>query len=239
MRKIKERTFTGVRTTEERDYEIRHRGIARKAAAEGFVLLKNEHQTLPIATDKKVALYGAGAVKTVKGGTGSGDVNERHTVSIYEGMKNAGYTITTEDWVADFENVYKAAREAWRDEIWTKCPSDKILEFFDVYSTTPFQIPAGKMPEKTDTDTAVFVLGRVAGEGADRFAKKGDYYLSDEEDAILKKITELYEHVAVLLNIGGIVDCSFLDKYEIDAVMLLSQPGMEAGNAVADVLSGK
>ena len=238
---MKERTFTGTRSNEEQAYEIEHRELARVAATEGFVLLKNEGGLLPLKSNHKVALYGSGAIKTIKGGTGSGDVNERATVTIFDGLKNAGFTVTTTDWMASYEKQYQKAREDWRDEIWSKCSGDSsdVVKFFDYYSTTKFNIPAGDMPEKTDTDTAIFVLARVAGEGADRFSEKGDYYLTEEEDAMLKRITELYSKVIVLLNTGGIVDCSFLEQYKIDSLLLISQPGMEAGNAVADVLTGK
>lgn len=116
---MKQRTFTGTRTQKMQAYEIAHREVAREAAQEGLVLLKNENQLLPLDLSKPVALYGAGAGKTIKGGTGSGDVNERYSVSIYEGMKQAGFQITTGNWIGDFAERYAAAREAWKAAIWS------------------------------------------------------------------------------------------------------------------------
>lgn len=239
--KMKPANFTGTTNPAERLYETRHRAVSRKAAAEGFVLLKNENGVLPLQKGSRIALYGAGASKTVKGGTGSGDVNERSTVSIYEGLKNAGFCITTEQWIGNFNRAYDAAREAWRDEIWKKCEglSAGDNNLFFAYSTTPFVIPAGDVPVKTDTDTAIYVLSRVAGEGADRFDREGDYRISDKEHEILKAICELYRHVIVLVNAGGLVELDFMDEFPgIEGLVQLVQPGMEGGNAVADVLAG-
>ena len=109
--KRKEMTFTGTTDPAERPYEAQHRQLARRAASEGFVLLKNENGILPFAPGKKLALYGAGASKTIKGGTGSGDVNERHSVSIREGMENAGFQVTTGEWIREFDEIYAKARE--------------------------------------------------------------------------------------------------------------------------------
>ena len=94
--------------------------MARRAAAEGIVLLKNEDHILPLKAGSKVALYGAGAGRTIKGGTGSGDVNERERVSVFQGMKNAGYEVTTESWLDSYMKIYNQAREDWKAEILKK-----------------------------------------------------------------------------------------------------------------------
>ena len=90
---LKERKFSGTTDPEVQPWELEHRKVARRAAAEGIVLLKNEDHILPLEAGSKVALYGAGAGRTIKGGTGSGDVNERECVSVFQGMKNAGFQI--------------------------------------------------------------------------------------------------------------------------------------------------
>ncbi len=95
------------------------------------------------------------------------------------------------------------------------------------------------MPDQTKTDTAIFVLSRNAGEGKDRLYQEGDYFITEKEEAILAEICRLYPHVLLALNIGGIMDLNFADKYqEIEAILYVQQPGMEGGNAVADVISG-
>ena len=238
-RVIKERSFTGTKSPEPQPYEAPHRELARKAAREGIVLLKNEGHVLPLKEGSRVALFGAGAGKTMKGGTGSGDVNEREAVSIYQGMVNAGFQITTADWVKAYDKIYDDARIAWRDEIVAKAAGN-AMKFFNVYSSIPFYPPTGPKAEKTDTDTAIYVISRIAGEGSDRFNKAGDYYLTDEEKEMLKDICENYEKVIVAVNTGGLVDLSFMDEYDnIRGLLYIVQPGMEGGNAFADVISGK
>lgn len=242
MRTIKTRHFTGTTDNTVMKRELDNRKIARRAAAEGMVLLKNEGQLLPLKEGTKVALYGVGASRTIKGGTGSGDVNERETVSIYQGMKNAGFEITTEDWIKAYDEQYQAARYTWRDEIEEKASSleDQVLGFFNVYSTTPFRMPAGAAITQTDADVAIYILSRVAGEGADRFDAEGDYYLTKEEKQQLSDICSMYKHVIVAVNTGGLADLSFMDEYSnIEALLQIVQPGMEAGNAFADIISGK
>lgn len=241
MRKIKERTFSGTTNPEVTERELKHMEVARRAAAEGMVLLKNEGHILPIAPGARIALYGSGASKTVKGGTGSGDVNERKSVSIYEGLKAAGYSIVNEDWIADYDSRYEKARMDWRDDILARTAGlEATTDFFAVYTTTPFVRPDGKDADKTEADYAFFILSRVAGEGADRFAKEGDYFLTQSEEKMLGDLCGFYENVIVVINTGGLMDLSFMDKYEnIRALLQIVQPGMEGGNAFADIISGK
>lgn len=235
--KRKETIFTGTTSQEPEAYEKIHGEIARRAAEEGIVLLKNEEHLLPLKKGSKLALFGSGASRTVKGGTGSGDVNERKSISIFEGLKDAGFVITTEKWLREYEEEYKRKRLEWKEEILEKTRSG--TDFFTAYSTSPFQVPAGLEIYTTDADVAVFVLARNAGEGADRRAEKGDYFLSDEEYMLLSDICDKYEKVILLLNSGGVVDLSFLEKLpKIQAVLTVSQPGQEGGTAVADVISG-
>ena len=244
-RVLKERTFSGTRDPKVQDWETEHRQLAKEAAAEGIVLLKNEDQLLPLKAGSKVALYGAGAGRTIKGGTGSGDVNERERVTIWQGMKNAGFEITSEDWIRSYEKIYEKARQDWKDDIVTRSGGNggNVMDFFTVYSTTPFVMPTGdpvEKPGKEKTDTAIYVLSRVAGEGADRNAAKGDYYLKEDEHQMLSDLCSYYKNVIVAVNAGGQVDLSFMDEFSnIKALLILSQPGMEGGNAFADVISGK
>ena len=116
---------------------------------------------------------------------------------------------------------------------------NESMEFVSAYFSTPFHIPAGPQVYETDTDTAIYVISRIAGEGADRMADKGDYYLDDEEEAMLSRICSLYENVLVIVNTGGVIDLSFVDTYpQIKSLLVISQPGQAGGYAVADVISG-
>ncbi len=240
---MKTRTFSGTTDPNVQPYEIEHRKVARKAAADSIVLLKNDDHLLPVSTDTPIALYGAGAGHTIKGGTGSGDVNERYSVTIYEGLKEAGYPITTENWINDYDEEFDNARNAWRNEIWTEADKQPagLLALFNVYAARPFSYPAGYTGiDKTEADIAVYVLSRVAGEGADRYDIKGDYYLSDKEAELIDHICGLYPNVVLVLNTGGQVDLSFTDQYpNIKTILQISQLGCEGGNGFADVFSGK
>ena len=247
MRVIKNvnRIYTGKKTQEISDYEIQNRRVAREAAAEGMVLLENCEHILPLQPGSKVALYGSGAVKTIKGGSGSGDVNERETISIWAGMKNAGYEIVNEDWLSEYKCLYEIEKKAWRDRILEITGNREHAAFFRTFASHPFQIPAGSVPDvetvkKYECDIAFYIISRTAGESADRKCEKGDYYLSDEELQVLDGVCKYYDNVVLVLNSGGIIDLGFKDCYSsIKAVIQMGQCGMESGNAFADVVSGK
>ncbi len=237
--RIRERKLTGVPYLERRPYETVHAQLSGQAAAAGFVLMKNEGDLLPLNREKPLALYGGGAVRMVKGGTGSGDVNERSCVSIREGLEKEGFVLTTGEWLDQYDRLYEQALQDWKAEVLKKSGGGASMEFFMAYSGTPFRRPAGGPVTKTEADTAVWVLSRSAGENRDRRAEPGDWYLSGEEETMLRDICTLYQNVVVLINTGGVVDLSFLDRYPaVRAVLYISQPGMEGGTAVAKVLDG-
>lgn len=241
-KKIKDRTLSGTVNPAISQRERAHGDIAREAAEGGIVLLKNEEEILPLRKGAKIALYGAGASKTVKGGTGSGDVNERKSISIYEGMAEAGFEITTKEWLEQFDAAYEKARIDWRDKVNEKAKDAGTNEFFDIYSRTPFVIPKCDRITKTDTELAMLVISRNAGEGADRYETEGDYYLTEEEREMLSEICELYEKLIVVVNTGGIIDLSFIEeeKYKkIAGLFYIVQPGQEGGRAFGRLLLGE
>lgn len=241
--KAKVRTFNGTTSPEVTQRETDHRKLAREAAAEGFVLLENKDHFLPLAKGSKVGLYGAGAIRTIKGGTGSGDVNERDSVNIFQGMKNAGYDVTSSEWLEDYDKCYVQARLDWKNEIFGKMGGNEE-KFFDAYSATPFFMPAGNPIDEEKAandgaDTAFFVLARIAGENKDRFDIEGDYFISKEEKAILAQVSRCYKNVVLVINTGGLMDLAFTEEFDnIRAILQYVQAGQEGGNAFADVVSG-
>ncbi len=241
-RKIKVRGYSGTQNTAEQPYEVAHRALARRAATECIVLLKNEGNVLPLAKGSKVALYGAGAGHTIKGGTGSGDVNERYSVTIAQGLANANCTITTQAWLDEYDRIFEEERLAWREVIWAKADEAEQTPtaLNDAYFSTEFIFPTGPVvTEKTEADVAIFVLARVAGEGADRHAEEGDYFFSKEEAELLASICKAYPKVVVVINGGGQVDLSPVDGFDnVAAILQISQLGCEGGNAFADVIFG-
>lgn len=223
--------------------ETNHMALSRKLAGECVVLLENEG-TLPLAKAGQAALYGNGARQTVRGGTGSGDVNTRDNVSIEQGLKNAGFTITTSAWLDRQEQKYTQARQDYLSWILTYAAQEHTNEFLAALSH-PFQVIA---PEEiteedirsSDTDTAIYVIARTSGEGADRFNQRGDYLLYAEEKAQLELLGKTYAKVVVVLNIGGIIDLSELKAIPgLSAVLLMSQLGNTGGDVLSDVLLGK
>ena len=242
---LKFRLF-GRKTDEISERELSHRTLAREVAAEGMVLLKNEG-ILPLQ-NKKTALFGAGARMTIKGGTGSGNMQERYSVNIENGLKNAGFEIASTRWLDRFDASFAAEKEAWRLDIEERIKPYKPWEvqrmFDEVIHVTPLRFPIGDelQPEDLpkDTDTAIYVIARQAGESADRRLEKGDYYLADVEEKNLRILAETYDKVLLVINCGGIVDLSILDSIpNIGAVLHFVQGGEEGGNAFADIVSGK
>jgi len=219
--------------------ELEHRAIARRIATEGIVLLAN-NGVLPLPSNARVGLYGAAARHTVMGGTGSGAVNCRPGVSVFEGLLNVGLTVTSTAWLDALDRAYEDGYRAWKQSIYDMSVPGDFMSLYTAHSSHPMPAPqAEPITREGDTDTAIYVLSRISGEGADRHPVKGDYYLSDVEEEQLREVCAAYKKVIVVLNVGGVMDLSFLDRYPIDALVLLSQAGMEGGNVLADVLTGK
>ncbi len=222
--------------------EKEHRELAYRAAVEGIVLLENDG-ALPIKPDK-IALYGAGAEKTIKGGTGSGEVNERHSVNILEGLESAGFTITTKKWIDDYNSLFKKRKENYDEEISSK------VNIFNVYNLselmkTPFRYPRGREIttddiESSETSTCIYVVARQSGEGSDRKLDENDYNLSDTERRNIEKCAKSYKNTIVVVNVGAPFDLSFIDEIQgINALIFFCQQGTEGGTAFADLISGK
>ena len=241
----KNRSYSGTTNPEITPRELEGMRIARKAAEAGIVLLKNENGVLPLKEGKRIALFGNGAGKTIKGGTGSGDVNERSSVSIKDGLDRAGFEIGTLDWIQDYDTSYINAREEWKQQIFKEAEGKDSMAFFQIYADHPFYMPDGRLVDsedvkKADADTALFVISRVAGEGADRFHSEGDYYLTKAEYRNLTFICQNFPHVILVINTGAQIDLSFTEEFpQIQGILYMVQAGMEGGNALASVISGK
>jgi beta-glucosidase len=224
----------GTTSSEESQREKDNAALSRKVAAQGMVLLENQNSVLPLKAGK-VALFGPGAEQPVKGGTGSGDVNQRYVVSVTEGLKNAGFTITSTSFLERWNEAYEKGLAE------SNSGSGASSLMSGSYMHPDEKITSAELKEaKEGTDTAVYVLTRRSGEGSDRTDTKGDYELSDTERANLEALNKNFKNVVVVLNTGGVIDTSFMEEIDgLDSLLLMSDPGMEAGNALADVLTGK
>ncbi|HCG59425.1 MAG TPA: beta-glucosidase [Lachnospiraceae bacterium] len=235
-------SHSGTKDTAITERERRNREISRRAAAESIALLKNEG-LLPFTANMRLALFGAGARHTIKGGTGSGDVNERNAVTIEEGLIRAGFSIVSTDWLSDYDARYQKARLDWRDLILGDGSEEAMAHFFENYTTHPFFMPDGRPLCEEDlagADAAVYVVSRIAGEGADRTLEPGDYYLTAQESADLQYLNAHGLPTVLVVNAGGPVQIAETAALPcVRAVLFIAQPGQEGGNALADTLSGK
>lgn len=239
---VKKWKHSGTKKHSMSDREIRNGLLSEKAAEEGIVLLKNDKKILPLNISTKIGLYGAGAGKTVKGGTGSGDVNNRSNISIYQGLKENGIQVVSEKWLANYESIYAEARRAWKEKILEEA---KFVENpFDAYAENPFAMPEGRAVTAEDTvdaQTAIYVVSRISGEGKDRRRVEGDYYLSRREREDIRFLDAQKIPTVLILNSGGPVELTdILEETEnICAVLNISQLGQRGGLALANVLLGK
>ena len=231
-----------------------HAAVTRQSAAEGMVLMKNEaspvpsrggEKPLPFTSNiKNVALYGCTSYDFIAGGTGSGNVNHAYVVSLLDGLKNGGYTVSDElktayeKYIADCKEVQKKAIE----ELAKKDKQAAMLASF-----MPGTLPAEKQftteeltAQAAQADVAIITIGRISGEFIDR--KSADFNLNASERLLIQQVCEVYhkagKQVVVLLNIGGVIETASWKDLP-DAILCAWQAGQEGGNSVVDVLSGK
>lgn len=208
--------------------------LSRKAAAEGMVLLQNNNNALPLTntTQKQVALFGNTSYDIIAGGTGSGDVNKAYTISLEQGLLNAGFTIDKN--LIDVYTAYITTEKA-------KQPKPRFFfELVPRVKEMDLELPL-LQTEADKAAAAIITIGRNAGEGADRKVDN-DFTLSDAEKNMIRQVCDAFhaknKKVIVVLNIGGVIETASWRNMP-DAIILAWQPGLEAGNAIADIISGK
>ena len=225
--------FRGYKFSNKPDLKA-HAAVARRAAGESIVLLRNEKEALPLKGNEKVALYGISAIDFVAGGTGSGDVNKAYVVNMQDAMENAGFTLDKN--LAEYYKAFIAYDKA------QTALSGTTFSWFSRRKLSEIAIPAAAIESEAQlNDVAVIVIGRNAGEGADR-RQIDDFELTNVERELLRDVSTAYhaagKKVVVVLNIGGVIETASW-KNMVDAIVLPWSPGQEGANAVADVLTGK
>src|SRR5450759_1136569 len=227
--------FKGYKYSNKPDLKA-HAEVTRQAAAEGMVLLKNDNNSLPFDnTIKNISAFGNTSYDIISGGTGSGDVNEAYTVSLIEGLQNAGYK-ANEDLATLYGNYMKL----------TKAGRPPVRGFMAMMGSKPIE----ELSLNQDiingmanvSDAAIINIGRNSGEGRDSTNAKGDFQLSDTEQQLIKNVSAAFKakgkKTIVILNVGGVIETASWRDLP-DAILLAWQAGQETGNSVADILSGK
>ncbi len=218
------------------EYEKNHLRALRKGLAECTVLLKNKGD-FPLREPGLIAAYGNGVRNTIKGGTGSGEVNSRFFINIEQGLEKAGFVLTTKEWLDAYDEVRKEAHKQFLKDL--RAEAKKLHKnVFIMGMGAVMPEPEHDLPVDAEGDTAIYVLSRISGEGSDRKAEKGDLKLSDTEIRMIREIHEKYEHFMLVINAGGPVDLSPVLK-DVDNILILSQLGVETGFALARILLGK
>lgn len=227
-----------------------HIALSKEAAGEGMVLLKNNNNLLPLKKGAKIALFGKGSFDYVKGGGGSGDVTVSYVHNLYDGLKmQNGYA-----------DIYEPAADFYREDVKLQYENGAVPGMTRE-PELPQEIVDGA---RAFTDTAVVVISRFSGEGWDRSSIEyngeynpwenelsmpkaagkifpdGDFYLTAEEKKMLSQVEEKFEKIAVVLNIGGMMDTSWIKNDDrLSSALIAWQGGMEGGLAAAEILCGK
>jgi beta-glucosidase len=216
-------------------HEQEHLNRIYSRIGECIVLLK-KNGDFPLKEACEIALYGNGGRLTVKGGTGSGEVNSRFFVNCEEGLEDRGFTILTKDWLDRYDGIRKEWKAAFVKEIKKQARQHHTMPIMEGMGKV---MPEGEyqLPIEENCETAVYVLSRISGEGNDRKAEKGDFLLTETEKKDLYILTRKYKKFLLVLNTGGPVDLSEVSF--VENILVLSQLGVETGHVLADFLLGR
>ena len=230
---VKSPRFKGYEFSNKPDLKA-HAAVTRQSAVEGMVLLEN-NGVLPLASEiSRVAVFGTTSYDFIAGGTGSGNVNRAYTVSLLEGLRNAGYAID-----AELEKTYTKYIKEETERLNPKS-DDPMAMFMPKIRAGEF-VPSARLLDKMvrANDVAIITLGRNSGEFLDR--KVADFTLTEQESGMIEAVCAAFhkagKKVVVILNIGGVIETASWKNLP-DAVLLAWQAGQEGGNSVADVLKG-
>lgn len=217
------------------EYEQQHLQALRGMLADCAVLLKT-NGAFPLEAPGPIAAYGPGVRYTVRGGTGSGEVNARRTVTVEQGLAEAGFTVTTRAWLDGYDAVRADARKKFAGEVRARARAHHTLALIESMGAVMNE-PDYALPLDGAGDTAVYVLARNSGEGADRQPIAGDILLTPSEIRDINALQAQYARFMLVLNVGGPVDLGPVAG--VENILLLSQLGSQTGTALADLLLGR
>ena len=216
-------------------YEKKHIEMIRPYLSECCVLLNNDHE-FPLDGPCRIACAGSGVVDTVKGGTGSGEVNSRYFVSVEEALVDSGFIITNRGWHDKYKVFLDDAKKKFRKDIKETAKKDKVNVLVASMGKV-LKAPEYDIELDYTADAAIYVLSRISGEGNDRVDEKGDFRLTDSEVRDILALNSAYRKFMLIINAGGPVDLS--PVMEVGNILVISQLGVETGYAVSDILLGE
>ncbi|MGO4939835.1 glycoside hydrolase family 3 protein [Fundicoccus sp. Sow4_D5] len=200
--------------------------LLRTAAAESIVLLEN-NGVLPLKSDSKVSVFGRSQLDYFYVGYGSGgEVNPPYVVNMLEGLKQKSVQLY-QPLVEVYEDYSR--HHQVDDGVWGQWP--RFLEEMPVSDELITQV-------REHSDVAILVIGRAAGEDRENILEAGSYYLTEKEEALIKKVTTQFEKVVLIINSGNVIDLAWTQVYNFSAILFAWQGGMESGHAIADILLG-
>lgn len=208
--------------------------LCRRAAAQGAVLLKNEDKILPFTAQERIAVFGRCQIEYYRSGTGSGGaVNVPYTTNLLDGLRDSGRVVVNETLVQRYtewlvEHPFDNGGGGWACEPWNQQEMPITYEI--------------AMQTAAESDKALIVIGRTAGEDKDNAVREGSYLLTREEKEMIRQVCAAFDQVVLVLNTSNIIDMSFFQEEAcrtMKAIVYAWQGGMEGGNGIADVLTGK
>ena len=217
------------------EHEAKHNAFLRENGAACTLFLKRDG-SFPLSEPCELALYGNGARQTIKGGTGSGEVNSRFFVTAEDGFREAGFTITTTEWLNGYDAVRASAYEQFVKKVRSDARAHHVLAVVEGMGRVMPE-PAYALPINGAGKVAVYVLSRISGEGSDRTPEAGDVRLTPTEIRNILVAAATYEKFLLVLNTGGPVDLSPVVK-DVKNILILSQLGVETGHILADIVLG-
>ena len=216
-------------------YETEHLNRLRAHLPDCTVLLR-KNGAFPLQKPCRLEAVGSGVRYTVKGGTGSGEVNSRYYIDIEKGLLYAGFELCNMDWSTAYAGIKQEARRQFTADIKRKA-RDQKQSVIAASMGAVMKEPEYDIPLKFNADAAIYVVSRISGEGNDRLPEKGDFKLTDSEVRDILALDEKYEKFMLVINAGGPVDLS--PVMNVGNILVLSQLGVETGSALADILLGK
>ncbi len=216
-------------------YETKHLNYVLEHAGECTVLLKKDGK-FPLVKLGEIAVFGSGARYTIKGGTGSGEVNTRVSYTIEQGLEKAGFTITTKAWLDAYDELRKKAKKAYGKQLRAEAKKAGInIIIYAMGKNMPE--PDYDYPLTFKGDVAIYIVSRISGEGSDRQVFAGDVKLTASEIRDILELNQKYDRFMLVLNVGGVIDLTPVK--DVGNILLLSQLGVDNGQILADILTGK